>query len=378
MPEFDSVGFKYSKRNFFCYHRRFSVPDPLPPLVFLKINKAVYGTRVFVNGNEVGYNPFCFTPTLFSIRDFLRSGEENEIAIQVGAYLDNVPDSIHSGQDYEKIKYIAGIYDDVALVLSDYPFIENIQVAPDIRNQQIRVVAEVISDMERESYSLIYEVEEAKSGKTVIGGKASSIHLKKEKNVIDFKIPMEDCQLWSPEHPFLYQLKISTGKDSKIVRFGMRTFRFDKKSKRANLNGKPYSMLGTNVCIYRFFEDPLRNDLPWSREWVKKLHVRFKEMNWNCVRYCIGFPPEIWYDIADETVILIQDEYPLWGGNPSAEMLAEEYTRWMRERWNHPSVVIWDAQNENTTEASGQAINRVRNLDLSNRPWDNGFAPPQS
>ena len=377
-PEFDSVGFKYSKRNFYCYHRLFSIPEQLPPLVFLKINKAVYGTKVFINGKEVGYNPFCFTPTLFSIRDFLRAGEENEIAIQVGAYLDNIPDSIHNGQDDEKIKYIAGIYDDVALIFTDYPFIENIQVVPDIRNQQVRVVAEIISDTEVDGKSLVYEVLEAKTGNRVIRGESPAINLKKDKNKYDFEIPLKDCQLWSPENPFLYQLKLTTGSDSRSVRFGMRTFRFDKEKKMAILNDEPYRMLGTNVCIYRFFEDPLRNDLPWTEAWVKKLHLRFKEMNWNCIRYCIGFPPEIWYDIADETGLLIQDEYPLWGGDPNTKALVEEYTRWMRERWNHPCVVIWDAQNENTTDATGKAINRVRKLDLSNRPWDNGFAPPQS
>jgi hypothetical protein len=375
---FDSVGFKYSKRNYFYYHRLFSVPEPLPPLVILKINKAVYGTRVFINGREVGYNPFCFTPSLFTVRDFLKPGTDNEIVVQVGAYLDNVPDSVHSGHDFEKIRYIAGIFDDVELILSDYPFIENIQIVPDIKNQQIRVVAEVLSETDLDDFRLDYEVHEDKTGKIINRGKSPPLKLKKDKNSYDFTIPLGNCHLWSPEDPFLYALNLSTGKDSKRERFGMRSFRFDKEKKRAILNDKPYRMLGTNVCIYRFFEDPLRNDLPWNEEWVRKLHNRFKEMNWNCIRYCIGFPPEMWYDIADETGLLIQDEYPIWGGDPKAEVLVQEYTRWMRERWNHPCVVIWDAQNENTTSQTGIAINRVRELDLSNRPWDNGFAPPQS
>ena len=377
-PGFDSVGFKSGKRNYYYYHRTFSVPETIPPLVFLKINKAVYGTRVFINGNEAGYNPYCFTPTLFNITEYLDPGIENDIAIQVGAYLDNVPEPIHNGLDGEKIKYIAGIFDNVELILSGYPFIENIQVAPDIKNRQIRVVAELTSDMESENFSLEFNVIEDKTGNEVVRGESPSINLKKKKNKIDFNIPMENCHLWSPEDPFLYRLNVSTGKDSKSERFGMRTFGFDKERKLAMLNGEPYRMLGTNVCIYRFFEDPLRNNLPWDEEWVRKLHTRFKEMNWNCIRYCIGFPPEIWYDIADETGLLIQDEYPIWDGTPNAESLVTEYTRWMRERWNHPCVVIWDAQNENTTDQTGIAINQVRQLDLSNRPWDNGFAPPQS
>jgi len=165
----------------------------------------------------------------------------------------------------------------------------------------------------------------------------------------------------------------------------MRSFRFDAQSGRALLNGKPYFMRGTNVCIFRFFEDPDRADLPWTESWVRTLHQRFKHMHWNAIRYCIGFPPEIWYDIADEEGFLIQDEFPIWnGGNmtgwPAGAQVthvAREYQAWMRERWNHPCVVIWDAQNETVTDITGAALRQVRSLDLSNRPWDNGWSAPQ-
>ena len=163
----------------------------------------------------------------------------------------------------------------------------------------------------------------------------------------------------------------------------MRSFTFDGANNHAVLNGKPYSMLGTNICFFRFSEDSSRGNLPWNEKWVRKLFGKFKEMNWNCIRYCIGFPPEKWYQIADETGFLIQNEYPVWYGPDGnskikADVLTEEYTRWMREQWNHPCVVIWDAQNETVTNESGKAIDAVRHLDMSNRPWDNGWGVPQS
>lgn len=108
-------------------------------------------------------------------------------------------------------------------------------------------------------------------------------------------------------------------------------------------------------------------------------------MNWNSLRYCIGFPPEFWYDIADEEGILILDEFPIWlldgetDGNPEnpvAGKIIPEYIEWMRERWNHPCVVIWDGQNESATPESGKARDAVRHLELSNRPWDNGWGCP--
>jgi hypothetical protein len=105
-------------------------------------------------------------------------------------------------------------------------------------------------------------------------------------------------------------------------------------------------------------------------------------MNWNCLRYCIGFPPEAWYDIADEAGILIDDEFPIWFGGDvpqewQTEELVKEYTEWMRERWNHPCVVIWDACNETLSPRTGAAFKQIRAMDLSNRPWDNGYTPPQ-
>jgi beta-galactosidase len=89
-------------------------------------------------------------------------------------------------------------------------------------------------------------------------------------------------------------------------------------------------------------------------------------MHWNSARYCIGFPPEIWYRIADEEGLLVQDEAPIWLGptqeqrhKMTAVALVEEFTEWMQERWNHPSVVLWDAQNESASwPLTGEVIRR--------------------
>jgi hypothetical protein len=140
-------------------------------------------------------------------------------------------------------------------------------------------------------------------------------------------------------------------------------------------------MRGSNVTLYRFFEDAERGDKPWRAEWVRRLHKAFRDMHWNSLRYCIGFPPEAWYRIADEEGFLIQDEFPIWNGADKPGLydvgeLVREYTEWMQERWNHPCVVIWDACNETRLPETAKALGQVRGLDLSNRPWDDGYMPP--
>jgi beta-galactosidase len=386
-PTFDEVGTKSDKRQAFWYRRTFNVNGAIPEIALLKIHKAKYGTRIFLNGQLIGDHLPCFTPSLFDIREYLKGfGATNEIIVRVGAFRDSVPESIPSGWDFEKYKYIPGIYDSVELILTGKPYIVNVQTIPDIATRRVRVVTELYWPKRDGRANVSYEVSDANTGEFV--GAVQEDGLPFIPNQItkqDVTIPIRDCKLWTPENPFLYELKVNTGGDCLRLRFGMRSCGFDKESGRAILNGKPYFMRGTNVCVYRFFEDAVRGDRPWRKEWVRRLHRKFKSMNWNSIRYCIGFPPEIWYEIADEEGFLIQDEFPIWFlGNENwpkglkSNEIAGEYIEWMRERWNHPCVVVWDAQNESVTDQTGKAVQMVRQLDLSNRPWENGWSDPQS
>jgi beta-galactosidase len=368
----------------YWYKRTFIISDINSGIVQLKINKAQYHTKVYVNGKYVGENVYNFTPSTFDIKQFLKKdGQENELVISVGCR-NNLPDTVINGGDFEKVYYIPGIYDEVKLVLSDYPFISNIQTVSNIDNGQLRVVGEIKTKGNKPINNVSYIIREAVSKEVVAKGSVKQNKpVQNGVTTIDFIASIPGFKLWSPENPFLYDLELSTGGDNAATRFGMRTFSASKDNGSVYLNGKVYYMRGTNVCIFRFFEDSERGDLPWNRQWVIKLHSRFKDMHFNSMRYCIGFPPEKWYEIADSTGFLIQDEFPIWTGRETIQGLtpvhiANEYRQWMRERWNHPCVVIWDAQNESVTNITSEAINAVRHLDLSARPWDNGWAAPAS
>ena len=377
---------KDPRRDAFWYRRTFSVSGPLPAVATLKISKAMFGSRAILNGTLLGDHVPSFTPGYFDARKALRVGE-NELLIRVGADREAVTRAVPSGFDFEKERYIPGIFDEVELILSGTPHILTVQAVPDISKQTVRVQTRLRNSGTATGATVTVEVRETKSGKVV--GKTevqSNVLQTAAESNIDAYVRIKGCRLWSPEDPFLYTLTVATGTDSFETRFGMREFRFDPATRLAQLNGKPYMMRGSNITLYRFFEDPNRGALPWDEKWVREIHRKAKDMHWNCLRYCIGFPPEAWYRIADEEGILIQDEFPIWFGGPGwcvwpaelkREQLAIEFAEWMRERWNHPSVVIWDASNETSTTETGPAVKQVRSLDLSNRPWDNGYIPPQ-
>ena len=209
-----------------------------------------------------------------------------------------------------------------------------------------------------------------------------------ESKVVLQTVKVPSARLWTPESPNLYVLETSTGGDSTSTRFGMRELRFDTATQRAYLNGHVYFMRGSNITLHRFFEDPLSGTLPWDDSWVRKALVEIPhQMHWNSFRFCIGPVPDRWLEIADEAGLLIQNEYFVWTGRDwhgpqnqvhfDTDEMIREYKEWMRDNWNHPSVVLWDANNETWDSSFGdKIIPAVRTLDLSNRPWENSYNPP--
>ena len=106
-PAFAEVGLKSALRQAFWYRRTFRIDGTLPEVAVLKVAKAMFGTRVILNGTLLGDHPGSFTPGRFDARAALRGGD-NEVLIRVGAFRDAVPKSVPSGWDYEKMLYTPG------------------------------------------------------------------------------------------------------------------------------------------------------------------------------------------------------------------------------------------------------------------------------
>ncbi len=386
MPE--GRGVPRQKRNYFWYRRRFRIPERRA-VAILKINKAQFGTAVWVNGKPAGAHLGCFTSGYFDVTDLVDWDGENTLVVRIGAHPGVLPDEIPAGDDFEKNLWTPGIYDSVALYATDNPVVESIQVAPRIQTSEILVQTVLRNYGPKGAFELVHRVRTWKDGRQVTESRPQTINLAAgAERTITQTIAIPHMRLWSPEDPFLYVLETSTGGDSVSTRFGMREFRFDTATKRAYLNGKVYFLRGSNITLHRFFEDPHCGRLPWDEKWVRKLLVEIpKKMHWNSFRFCIGPVPQMWLDVADEAGLLIQNEYFIWTGHPNwrgmfhktypAGVLIREYTEWMRDNWNHPSVVIWDANNESYDDVfADKVIPAVRGLDLSNRPWENSYNLP--
>ena len=376
-------------RDFFWYQKQFQAPARRA-VALLKINKAQFGTAVWLNGHKLGEYAGCFTASYYHLENALRWNEENTLVIRVGAHPAVLPDNYPTGSDFEKIKWTPGIYDSVSLIFCDNPLIETIQVAPRLAASAIVVQTKLRNcGATAISVPIAHTVKTWKGGKKVTAAEPQTISLAPgEEKTVTQTIPIPNARLWSPEDPFLYVVESSTGGDSVKTRFGMREFHFDAATGRAYLNGKIYYLRGSNITLHRFFEDPLCQDLPWNEKWVRKLLGEVpKQMHWNYFRFCIGPVPDRWLEICDEVGLLIQNEFFVWTGGPGwykgysrahdPEEMIRQYKDWMRDNWNHPSVAVWDANNETKDDVFGaKIIPAVRSLDLSDRPWENSYNAP--
>lgn len=379
----------HQDRNWFWYRKTFRVPAARQVAV-LRVNKAQFSTAVWLNGKKIGEHLGCYTAGIFDLTEAIAWHGENTLIVRVGAHPGVMPEDVPSGTDFEKAKWTPGIYDSVSVLLSDNPVLVDIQVAPRISPAEILVQSRIRNYANAPvTAPLMHSVRTWLRPREVARLAPMQVTLAPgEVKIVTASIAMPNGRLWSPEDPFLYVLDTSTGGDSLSTRFGLREFRFDTPTRRAYLNGKVYFLRGSNITLHRFFEDPAAGALPWNEEWVRKLLVDIpKSMDWNTFRFCIGPPPERWFELADEHGLLIQNEYFIWTGAKdwkllkrykwNAAELIRQYADWMRDHWNHPSVVIWDANNETDDDIfAEQVIPAVRGLDLSNRPWENSYGLP--
>lgn len=353
--------------------------------VVLTIKKAQYVTQVYVNGMDAGNSMACYTPIDLNITDYVDFGESNEILVRVGDRI-WLPSEAAGGTDKEKEHYLPGIWDDVYLSFSGKLKIHRMMVLPSLKNGSVTLKAlirnfnppqlEYGDPMEDDAkWSVV--ISEKTSGKEIA---TKSILVKTIRDrltevTLDLEIP--NAHPWSPDDPFLYSAKCSIIQDEKVSdvitdRFGMRDF--ERKGKYFYLNGQKTFLRGTNITLQRFFEDPDCSNLAWDREWVKKLIIDdAKQVNWNAMRICVGIVPDFWYDLADEYGMMFQNEWLYWQNHGWEGQIRKEYSDWVWSDGSHPSIVIWDAINENWDAYIGnELIPELMILDPT-RIWDAGY-----
>ncbi|MBI5474937.1 MAG: hypothetical protein HY961_21560, partial [Ignavibacteriae bacterium] len=368
-PHVDWKAFKYH------WHRcEFSAPTSRE-LTFIVIEQAMFGTHVWLNGTHVGEDIACYTSQEYDVSRILKVGEKNELLVRIGQRSD-LPEWSAVGNDQERTEWLPGIWGDVQLVQCGNPRIKRVQVIPHIESStaEVRVTVENRS-LSEVAISLRSSIHEKRSGKEVtpVGNEEGLVAAGSER-VFTTELKIPAARLWSPEYPFLYDvattLRVGTTTTDEVrTTFGMREFKVV--GRDFFLNGKKIYLRGGNIAFHRFLSDADRGTLPWNQEWVKQLLIDIpKSHNFNFCRNHIGQLYNRWYDIADEHGMLLQNEWMFWTTSGTPEQITKEFTRWLQDNWNHPSIIIWDALNECSDEVvQKQIVPEMKKLDPT-RPWE--------
>jgi beta-galactosidase len=368
--------YPHRSSEYHWYRRQFSVdPGERKESALLVLEQAMFGTAVWVNGVYVGGDISCYTSQEFNVTRALRTGKEQELVVRVGDRSTLPPESA-VGRDQERTAFIPGIWGDVRLVLCGDPRVTNVHVIPHIHQSEAEVhVTLAALNAVRSHAHVTTRILEKTSGKRVTGNTAIEAELVPGGEIsLTFRHALRGMHLWSPEDPFLYILETEVsagGAATDVVRttFGMREFVVA--GNQFMLNGKRIALRGGNIAFHRFLSDFERGTLPWNAGWIKRLLIDIpKSHNFNFFRNHLGQMYNRWYDIADEHGMLIQNEWQFWTTSGSKEQITREFTRWLSDNWNHPSIVIWDALNESTDRMVETAvIPKMKALD-STRPWE--------
>lgn len=368
---------EWKKFHYHWHRKTFNVPDQ-SELTFIVIEQAMFGTDVWLNGKHLGGDIACYTSQEYDARAALRAGE-NELIIRVGQR-EHLPPHSAVGKDQERTEWIPGIWGDVYLLQSGNPRIKLVQVVPHIETAtaEVRITVENLSAHTVKA-RLTTRVAEKHSGAAAGGDQQQQVSLQPNSSTaIIVHHQIDGMKLWSPESPFLYVLHAvlasrtsdpESAGDSCAVVFGMREFTII--GRHFHLNGRKILLRGGNIAFHRFLSDADRGTLPWNLDWVKKLLIDIpKTHNFNFFRNHIGQMYNRWYDIADENGMLLQNEWMFWTTSGTKEQITKEFTRWLQDNWNHPSIVIWDALNECSDDiVQKEIVPAMKQLDQT-RPWE--------
>jgi beta-glucuronidase len=311
------------------YRRMFNYERRANARVFVYFGAANYRSAVYLNGEKVGEHEGGFTPFNFEVTSLLRDGE-NFLIVEVNnaRRADGVPALKFEWWDY------GGITRDVSLVEVPATFIQDycVQLAKGERGQ---IAGWVQLNGDVSPHKVTLEIPEAKVRETVTTDAAGRA---------DFRISAK-LELWSPEHPELYDVVLSSGGDTVHDQIGFRTI--EVQGGKILLNGAPIFLRG--VAMHE--EAPFRGGRAFSPEDAQTLLGWVKEMGCNFIRLAHYPHNENEIRLADRMGLLLWSEIPVYWDvdwqNPATLANAQAQLRDMiaRDR-NRAAVIFWSVANE--------------------------------
>ncbi|MFW5523084.1 MAG: glycoside hydrolase family 2 TIM barrel-domain containing protein [Segatella copri] len=215
-----------------------------------------------------------------------------------------------------------------------------------------------------------------KSGKTVIalldeaGTKVAEQTISGATPAIKTTLKVANPQLWSPESPYLYQVKLTRYEGKKVadvqtLKTGIRTISVSKNN-GFQLNGITRKIKG--VCLH--------HDLgPLGAAENKAALIRqiktMKEMGCDAIRTAHNMPSTMQMEICDSLGMMVMAEsFDMWIYPKCKNGYAKFFKEWsdrdmtnlVKHHRNHPSIIMWSIGNEIPEQWSKEGMEIAKHL----------------
>jgi hypothetical protein len=343
------------KENRLWYRRTFTIPKNWSKKrILLNFEAVDWETKVWINGNEIGTHRGGYDPFRFDITDALKKRGKQEVTLSVWDPINE--DTQPRGKqvkDPHGIWYtsVTGIWRTAWLEPVEETHIESLKIIPDIDSEEVHVVVQCPNSPQG------YRVELAVSG--------VDSQLIQAKGEVGQKISLvlQDARLWSPDSPFLYDMKIllKDSQDREIDHvesyFGMRKISVEKDEAgitRLFLNNGIQFMIGPLDQGWwpdGLYTAPTDEALRYDLEVIKQLGM-------NMLRKHVKVEPRRFYYWCDKLGVIVWQDMPNGDAHigregkdiqrtpESAVQFEAELERMIASLYNHPSIVMWVPFNE--------------------------------
>lgn len=354
------------------YEKHFSVHKQTGKRYFLQLEGV--GTFATVKVNRKSYPKELVGRTSFTldISDALREGDNTlNIKVEHPAMQTNNPwpcGGCSSEWGFSEGSQPFGIFRPVSLIETDEVRVEpfGVHVWNNEACDSVFVDTEVKNYSDHEQTIEVISKLALSSGKTAFR-QTGKITLKAgETQVVRHQAKVSDAHLWSITDPYLYTLSSIIKREGKTIDdvatpFGIRTIswpvlrqkqaalrgdsaQMDKKDGRFYLNGSPVFINGT--CDY---EHLFGQSHAFSHEQIASRVKMMRQAGFNAFREAHQ-PHNLYYQqLLDEQGMLFWSQFSahVWYDTSAfRKNFKRLLRRWIKERRNSPSVILWGIQNE--------------------------------
>ena len=355
------VGKTVGKDSILWYKKTIALSSKKNKNTLLHFGAVDWWCTVFVNGKEAGSHKGGYDPFSFDVTALLKKGSKQELAVRVWDPSDDGPQP--RGKQVNKpegIWYtpVTGIWQTVWAETVPKTYIASTKQTPDLSQKAIKTTVEVSNAQS--------------SDQVVVSAWDGSTKLSEQKGTsgTEITLPIENPKTWSPDKPFLYQLKYTIVKNGKTVDEVGSYFAMRKISMKPDASGIQRMLLND---AFTFQYGPL--DQGWwpdglytapTDEALKFDIEKTKEMGFNMIRKHVKVEPARWYYYCDSVGMLVWQDMPSgdlgnrWDSRPgvygkatdknrtpeSDSIYRTEWREIVKDLHNFPSIVVWVPFNE--------------------------------